>query len=513
MKQILTKILLLLVSLFPAITSYAAIANQNNIYLKKDLQTIKEDSKKGVADAMVVLGDKFVHGEGVNQDIFKAIKWYEKAASSGNPNAQKWLGDSYYMDGEYEKALKWYLKNANQGDASSAYTAGKMYLEGKGTVKNIDKARKFFEISATKEYGPALFELGILYATGIKEHRNLKKAISLLTKSLTKNNAPYQKDACYQLTLIYAYGEKEVADQNKAIKWCRQSALSGDKRAQYEMGSFYEHGKGVLKNKLEAYAWYILSSEQQYKMAILAKENLREQLSRLEILEAQDKAHILRMNKTIAKQVSLSSGTGFYITNNGYLLTASHVVNNAKLVQVKSNNKVLDAKIISANTANDIALLKVEGHFKAIPLISSRFVRLGHSAFTIGFPNITIQGVKPKFNKGEISSLAGLKDNARHFQTSVPIQPGNSGGPLVNEQGSVIGILVSKLADESTFNITGSIPQNVNYAVKSSVVLAFLEVWPEVLDNLVKPLRDEQTTLASKVKATEEAVVIIFAYK
>jgi S1-C subfamily serine protease len=78
--------------------------------------------------------------------------------------------------------------------------------------------------------------------------------------------------------------------------------------------------------------------------------------------------------------------------------------------------------------ANDLALLKVSGRFPALPLQSSRGVELGETVFTVGFPNITLQGMEPKLTEAKISSLSGVQDDPRYFQISVAVQPGNSGG-------------------------------------------------------------------------------------
>ncbi len=96
--------------------------------------------------------------------------------------------------------------------------------------------------------------------------------------------------------------------------------------------------------------------------------------------------------------------------------------------------------------ANDLALLKAEGKFSPLPVASSRPVKLGATVATVGFPNIGLQGFAPKLAKGEIASLSGAGDDARYFQISVPVQPGNSGGALVDERGNVVGVVSAKLS-------------------------------------------------------------------
>jgi S1-C subfamily serine protease len=136
-------------------------------------------------------------------------------------------------------------------------------------------------------------------------------------------------------------------------------------------------------------------------------------------------------------------------------------------------------------------------------------VKLGDSVFTIGFPNTDLQGVAPKLTKGEISSLAGIRDNPRYFQISVPVQPGNSGGALVDERGNVVGIVASRLNDVATYEASGALPQNVNYAVKGGLVYNFLSRVPELSGKLKAPrtVKDQDAANA----AAERAAVLVIA--
>src|SRR5439155_17880452 len=104
-----------------------------------------------------------------------------------------------------------------------------------------------------------------------------------------------------------------------------------------------------------------------------------------------------------------------------------------------------------------------------------------------GFPNTNRQGTEPRLTKGEISSMSGIQDDPRHFQISTPVQPGNSGGPLVDLSGNVVGMVTSRLADAATLQASGSLPQNVNYALKSSCIVAFLETLAEPSAKLKEP--------------------------
>jgi S1-C subfamily serine protease len=115
-----------------------------------------------------------------------------------------------------------------------------------------------------------------------------------------------------------------------------------------------------------------------------------------------------------------ASGTAFFISADGYLLTNFHVVEGAAKVMVKAGSGLLRASVIKTDSVNDVALLKVSGSFKALPIGTTSEGRFGESVFTVGFPNIRLQGIEPKLTRGEISSVSGIQDDPRQFQISVP---------------------------------------------------------------------------------------------
>jgi S1-C subfamily serine protease len=171
----------------------------------------------------------------------------------------------------------------------------------------------------------------------------------------------------------------------------------------------------------------------------------------------------------------------------------------------------LDAKVVQVDAANDLALLKTKGRFASLPIAASRSVQLGNTVATVGFPDPGLQGFSPKLAKGEIAALAGAGDDARCFQISVPVQPGNSGGALVDEHGNVVGIVSAKLNAAAALASSGALPENVNYAVKSSFLLSFLESVPDVAKKLKEPnTKDEK--FEDVVKSAQNATVLVLVY-
>jgi S1-C subfamily serine protease len=169
-----------------------------------------------------------------------------------------------------------------------------------------------------------------------------------------------------------------------------------------------------------------------------------------------------------------STGTSFMVSQE-YMMTSYHVVKGKPNIGIYVNGKEYTATVAGVNERSDLALLKVPG-LRGTPLSVGNIsgVKLGEEVFTLGFPNMEIQGIKPKYTKGDVSSLTGIKDDPTLMQISVPIQPGNSGGPLFNSKGQVIGVIAATLNNASTLKNTGALPQNVNYAVRVDKIGAFL---------------------------------------
>jgi S1-C subfamily serine protease len=201
-------------------------------------------------------------------------------------------------------------------------------------------------------------------------------------------------------------------------------------------------------------------------------------------------------------------GSGFFVTKDGYLLTNHHVVKNAERIEVKYQSKVFAAKVIEVDTVNDLAVLKVEGNnFQPLPISRAESADLGQEVFTIGFPNIEMQGIEPKYTDGKISSLAGMQDDPTEYQISVPVQPGNSGGPLCDANGQVVGIVVARLNDMAVLQTQGVIPQNVNYAVKSRHALHLLQQIQGIA-----PAPAQSAKPANVVKAVENSIAMVMIY-
>jgi S1-C subfamily serine protease len=170
-----------------------------------------------------------------------------------------------------------------------------------------------------------------------------------------------------------------------------------------------------------------------------------------------------------------STGTGFVVARDR-VLTNHHVIDGCNAITVRTaNGRTLPATMPArVDVQRDLALLAVPNDPGPILPFRANPVRRGESVVTYGFPLAGLLAAGPTLTTGEVSALAGLANNEQHFQISAPVQQGNSGGPLLDRQGHVMGVIVSKLNAQRIAQRTGDIPQNVNFAVKGTEALGFL---------------------------------------
>ena len=168
------------------------------------------------------------------------------------------------------------------------------------------------------------------------------------------------------------------------------------------------------------------------------------------------------------------TGTGFFISNDGYVLTNSHVIEGSSNISIILNGKSMSATLVDHDSSNDIALLKVHESVEGLPIELKKKTKQGTDIAVLGYPNIGLQGNEQKATFGYINANSGIQGDTRYFQISSPIQPGNSGSPMVDDKGVVIGIASASLNQTVSIETTGTLAQNVNYAVKIVYALPML---------------------------------------
>ncbi|MGO8930472.1 MAG: trypsin-like peptidase domain-containing protein [Limisphaerales bacterium] len=482
----------------------------------------RKAAEQNDAGAQCGLGWCYSNGQGVPKDEVEALKWFRKAAEQNFAQAEFNLGQCYRRGQGVAKdeveAVKWYRKAAEQNLADAQYNLGVCCENGQGVAKDAVTAVKWFHKAAEQNDAAAQHNLGVCYDNGQGVAKDAVAAVKWFRKAAEQNYAAAQ----YNLGVCYDNGQGVAKDEAEAVKWFRKAAGQNYAEAQCSLGWRYAKGQEVAKDYVEGYKWLLLAAAQGNECAKRAAATMEGWMTREQIAEGQKLARSFKPREVpssgsdtsaagIMQTRPESSGTGFFITEDGYLITNEHVAGSGAHVRLVTEAGLISAKVVKVDSANDLSLLKAEGKFAALPVVSSRVVEMGSTVATVGFPNIGLQGFAPKLAKGEIAALSGAQDDARYFQISVPVQPGNSGGALVDERGNAVGVVAAKLSAQAALATSGALPENVNYAVKSTLLLSFLESVPEVAAKLKEP-RTKDRKFEDVVQSAEKAAVLVLVY-
>jgi hypothetical protein len=178
-----------------------------------------------------------------------------------------------------------------------------------------------------------------------------------------------------------------------------------------------------------------------------------------------------------AQAVDISSGSGVVIGAHGEILTNAHVVENCAQITVRSSSgDSTAATLVARDEKNDLAVVRSQLPSSSVAIFRDRGpVRAGDAVVVLGYPLSGLLATSANLSVGNVSALAGLGDDSRYLQISAPVQPGNSGGPLLDASGHLVGIVAAKLDAALVARFTGDIPQNVNFALKAEVARTFLD--------------------------------------
>ncbi len=213
-------------------------------------------------------------------------------------------------------------------------------------------------------------------------------------------------------------------------------------------------------------------------------------------------------NKKPESSKGISTGTGFFISNNGYVLTNSHVIEGSSSISIILNGKSVSATLVDHDSSNDIALLKVDKEVEGLAIELKNKIKQGTEIAVLGYPNIGLQGNEQKATFGYINANSGIQGDTRYFQIDSPIQPGNSGSPMVNDQGVVIGIASASLNQSAAIKSTGTLAQNVNYAVKIAYAL------PMLINHgvdYIEPVKQKALEKTELIERISNSVVLVVA--
>ena len=194
-----------------------------------------------------------------------------------------------------------------------------------------------------------------------------------------------------------------------------------------------------------------------------------------------------------------SAGTGFFVGFDGEIITNHHVIDSCREILVRRpGSEPVIATLLASDEANDLALLQIAGRVESAATIRPE-IRLGEQVAAFGYPLAPLLSSGGNFTLGNITALSGIGDDSRFLQISAPVQPGNSGGPLLDEYGNVAGVVTGKINALLTLALTGDLPQNINFAIRGSRLYGFLHA------NGVTPLAADTSVNLSAPDIAERA--------
>ncbi len=347
-------------------------------------------------------------------DFAQALQLWRPLAEGGHVNAQINLAvmyeHGYGMERDLQRAAAWYLAAARQDSAIGQYNLGLFLAEHSSVIPAEQDALYWLGKAADQGFADAQFQVGLMYAQGLAGEARIADAPAWL----------------YQAGLAYL-SDRDAAGVDSAVAALRRVDAGAP-----------------LARDLEA------------RLADWSEPGA----------EADTSTSVSRT----------ATGTAWPIAA-GFAVTNHHIVaGKQSLVLVDQRGREIAARVVSSDAGNDIALLAVDNPEQLPPAlpIATAGARLGASVFTIGFPRVDVMGTTPKLSLGIISSVNGMYDDPASYQISVPIQPGNSGGPLVNMRGEVVGLVTSMLGRVSAAGGEAQPFANISYALKVDRVMALL---------------------------------------
>lgn len=497
----------------------------------KAVEWYRKAAEQGDAYGQYSLGLKYATGNGVPKDAANAVEWYQKAAGQGYTPAQYSLGKAYATGNgvpkDVAKAVEWYQKAAAQMDSDASFDLGEMYREGNGVPKDVFKAVEWYQKAAKDGNFEASTILGTIYAIGDGVPKDATKAVEWYQKAVAQKHF-VDPDAQFFLGVMFATGEGVTKDQISGVEWIQKAADRGhvlaqivlgemyakgdgvpmdaakavewyqkaagqlDPMAQFNLGVMYAKGQGVVRDMVLAYAWFNIAAVSGNSQAVTNRRLAESLLSKNELAEAQRLASewkpgkiLVRSGRSSTASVGKSStsgvltkqgtGTLFVVSKTGHAITNWHVTDGCAELRIEGREGV--AKRITEDAANDLALLQIPGGGEAVASIAKDPAKLrqGEDVVVFGFPLSTVLSSGGNLTPGVVSAITGLGNNTNQIQITAPIQPGSSGSPVLNKKGEVIGVVSMKLSDTKMVKATGSIGQNVNFAISGQTLRTFLD--------------------------------------
>jgi len=317
--------------------------------------------------------------------------------------------------------------------------------------------------------------VGALLLRGEGVMRDPQKALAWLRRGADRGDMA----SIGLLGEVLVAGSAGELDPKRGEALLLRAAQAGHGASMANLAELYADGNALPRDYGRAYNWASIALARGH--ATPALRSLRDTLEarlpaeRVASIQSSARAWTPRRIETGAASAAgedrpAGTGTAFFVSADGHALTNHHVVRGCRRLTTAQHG---EATVVSEDTAADLALVRVGTPPASWARFRDQGARLGEPVYVFGYPLHGMLSSSGNFTSGLVSSLVGLRDDARRIQISAPIQPGSSGGPVLDRHGQVIAVAVSMLRAD----VLGSRsqPQNVNFAVDGAVVRALLD--------------------------------------
>ena len=385
-------------------------------------------------------------------------------------------GIEAYAAKNFQLALEHFVPEVGRGDDRAAYFLAWMYFRGDGVAKDHESALRVWALQAESGFLDAQLTLARLSKDGREIARDLSAARKWYERAAVQGRPSIQFE--YGRFLLYGV-EGSSTELREGSVWILKAAESGYPAAQKLISSLYGIGRGVPKDLRLAYFWALLAATDGDPQNAAYRDTVERVLPATDRYSVQDAARQWRPSAApphggetprAPASSGLVTGTAFAV-GASKLITNHHVVSGCTAILVDGSYR---GSVERADGKNDLALVAIDGVLPSVATLRPTSAELGETVTAVGYP---LQGVLsgPSATNGNVSSLAGPGGDSRLLAFTAPIQPGNSGGPLLDESGRVVGVVVSKLNALRMAEKTGDVPQNVNFAISARVLTSFLD--------------------------------------
>ena len=308
----------------------------------------------------------------------------------------------------------------------------------------------------------SLFSLLILVSACVTAKDNYVSSYNVKNSALVENDiggwgiGTGQKNIEY--AVFNAFATAEYYGRNSpSTNWYLTmiNGISVSSTDAYEWKTKYENNKKYLTFEIKDGAqWIVADSGERYKPKIVKKEKPKKQ-----------EPKIIAGNNEV---VPAASGSGFFITSSGYIISNNHVIEGCRKVTLTHKGQEISANVIATDSKNDLAILKANVRPNRFYKLSQDDAKLLDNVIIAGYPLGKRVSAAIKTSKGSVTSLAGYGDNYSNFQTDAALNQGNSGGPIMNDSGNIIGVAVANYGKKAGV-------ESFNFGIKSSTVKTFIE--------------------------------------